>query len=52
MYSIHEFSAFYSHFQVTSGQIRHFRVTSGHLRSRDAISCHVTVSYRDLQPCR
>ena len=31
---------------------RHFRVTSDHLRSRDVISCHVTASYSELQPCR
>jgi len=42
MRSIREFSAFYSHFQVSSGQMTSLRVTSGHLRSRDIISCHVT----------
>ena len=31
---------------------RHFRVTSGNLRSRDVISCHVTASSCELQPCR
>jgi len=31
---------------------RHFRVTSGDMRSRDAISCHVTVSCCKLQLCR
>ena len=30
--------AFYSHFQVTFGQMTHFWVTSGHFRSRDVIS--------------
>jgi len=30
----------------------HFRVTSGNLRSRDVISCHVTASSCELQPCR
>jgi len=51
-YSIREFSAFYSHFQVTSGQMTSFRVTIGHLRSRDVIRCHVTASSCELQPCR
>jgi len=31
---------------------RHFRVTSSHLRSPDVISCHVTTSSCELQPCR
>jgi len=31
---------------------RHFWVTSGHLRSRDVISCYVTASPCELQPCR
>jgi len=30
----------------------HIRVTSGHVRSRDVISCHVTASSCELQPCR
>jgi len=30
----------------------HFWVTSDHLRSRDVISCHVTASTCELQPCR
>jgi len=42
MYSISQFSALYSHFQVTSGQMTHFRVTCNYLRSRDVNSCHVT----------
>jgi len=44
MYSVREFSAFYSHFQVTSGQMSHFWVTFGHLKSCDVIFCHVTAS--------
>jgi len=28
-----------------------FRVTFGHVRSRDVISCHVTVTSCELQPC-
>jgi len=52
MYSIPQFSAVYRPFQVTSGQMTphpgHFR----QLRSRDVISCHVTASSRELQPCR
>jgi len=107
MYSIRHFSAFYSHFQVPSGELTslpghfwstkvtwrhflshdclllratalqevkctvhatfrpstatsrrlplkwiHFWITSGHLRSRDLISCHVTASSCELQPCR
>jgi len=34
------------------GKWRNFLVTSCHLRSRDVISCHVTASYCELQPCR
>jgi len=62
MYTIREFSAFYSHFQVTFGQMTslpgHFRsndVTSGSLPvtlGRVIIYCHVTASYCELQPCR
>jgi len=49
---IRQFSAFYSHFQVTSGQITSL---PGHFRSpetRDVISSHVTASSGELQPCR
>jgi len=52
MYCIRKFSAFYSHFQVTSGQMTSLPVTSGHLRSCDVISCHMTASYCELQPCK
>jgi len=107
MYSMRQFWAFYTHFQVTSGLMtsppdyfrspevtwchflsrdclllratalyeakctvcasfrpstatsrwlpvkwRQFRVTSGHLRSRDVNSCHVTAFSCELQPCR
>ena len=45
MYSVRQFSAFYSHFQVTSGQMTSLRGHFGHLRSRDVISRHVTASY-------
>jgi len=51
MCSTTEFSAFYSHFQVTSVK-RHLEVTLRHLGSRDVISCHVTASYCELLPCR
>jgi len=30
----------------------HFRVTLGHVRSCDVISCHVTATSCELQPCR
>jgi len=30
----------------------HFRVTSGHVRSCDIISCHVTATSCELQPCK
>jgi len=30
----------------------HFRVPSGYMRSRDVISCHVTASFCELQPCK
>jgi len=33
-------------------KLRHFRVTSGPLRSRDIISCHVTASSSEVEPCR
>jgi len=52
MHSIREFWAFYSHFQVTSCQMSSLPVTSGHLSSRDVISCHVTASSCEIQPCR
>jgi len=52
IYSVSLFSALYRHFQVTSGKWRHLRVTSGYLKSRDIISCHVTASSCELQPCR
>ena len=35
-----------------SAKWRQFRVTSGDVRSCDIISCHVTASPRELQPCR
>jgi len=44
--------AFYSHFQVTSAQMT---LLPGHLwsvRSCDVISCHVTTTSCELQPCR
>ena len=46
MHRICKFSAFSSHFQVTSG-----RMTSlpGHLRSRDVISCHMSPSPCELK---
>ena len=44
-----KFSAFYSHFQVTSSQMTSL---PGHLRSREVISCHVNTSSYELQPCR
>jgi len=31
---------------------RHFRVTFGNMRSRDVISCHVTATSCELQPCK
>jgi len=52
MYSIRQYSALYSHFQVTSVKWRHFRGASGPLRSRDVISRQVTTSHYELQPCR
>jgi len=52
MYSLRQFSAFYSHFQVTSSQIMSLLGHFGHLRSHDIIFCHVTASSCDLQPCR
>jgi len=52
MYSILQFSAFYSHSRWLPVKWHHFRVTFGHLRSRDIIFCHVTSSSCELQPCR
>jgi len=47
MYSIHEFSAFYSHFQVTSGQMTSL---PGPFRSREVTWCHFLS--RDCLPLR
>jgi len=49
-YSIRKFSAFHSHFQVTSSQMTSL---PGHIRSPEArdISCDMTASYCELQPC-
>jgi len=50
-YSKLDWQAFYSHFQVTSGQMTSLL---GYLRSRDVrdvISCQVTASSCELQPC-
>ena len=52
MYPKLDLLAFYSHFQVTSGQVTSLRVTSGHVRSRDIISSHETATFCELQPCR
>jgi len=52
MHSICQFLAFYSHFQVTSAHMTSFWVTSRNLGSRDVISCHMTASSCELQPCR
>jgi len=52
MYIIRGFSAFLSHFQLTSGQMTSL---PAHFRSpavRDVISSHVTASSCELQPCR
>ena len=47
-----DLQAFYSHFQATSGQMTslpgHFR----HVGSHVVISCHVTATSCELQPCR
>jgi len=51
-YTKHEFSAFYSHLQMTSGEMTSLPVTSGRAWSRDAIFCHVTAFSCELQPCR
>jgi len=51
MYSMHKFSAC-SHFQVTSGQMTSLPGLFRLLMSRDVISCYVTASYCELQPCR
>ena len=47
MYSIRRFSALYSHFQVTSGQMTSLPGHFGHLKSRDIISCYVTALLQD-----
>jgi len=51
-HSVCQFSAFYSLFQVTSGQMTSLPVTFRHLRPRDVIFCHLTVSSCEQQPCR
>ena len=52
MYPKLDLQASYSHFQVTSIELRHFRVTCGHVRSCDIISCHVTATSCELQSGR
>jgi len=52
MYSICQFSALYSHFNLTSSKMTPLQGTFGHLRLCDIISCHVTASSCELQPCR
>ena len=52
MYTKHKLPAFYSLFQVTSGQMMPLRVTSNHVRSRDVISSHMSSISCKLQPCR
>jgi len=52
MYSIRKFSAFSSHFQVSSGQMSSLPDHLGHLRSHNVNSCHVTASSCELQPRR
>ena len=52
MYPKLDLYAFYSHFQVTSGQMTS---VLGHFQSRevtDVIPCHVTATSCKLQPCR
>ena len=52
MYGIRQFSAFYSHFQVTSGQMTSL---PGHFLSpevTDIICCYVSASSCVLQPSR
>jgi len=50
--SIRQFSAFYSHFQVTSGQMMSLPSHFQSLEVRDVISYHVADSSRELQPSR
>jgi len=45
-------SAFYRHFQVTSGQMTPLPGHFWSLRSRDFISCHTIASYCEVPPCR
>ena len=42
MYPKLDLQAFYSHFQVTFGQVTSLRVICGHVKSRDVISSHET----------
>ena len=51
-YTNPDFLAFHSHFQVTSGEMMSLRDTSGHARSHDVITCQVTATSRELQPCK
>ena len=52
MYTKLDLQASYSHLQVTSVKLRHFQVTSTHVRSWDVISCDVTATSCEIQPCR
>jgi len=47
-----QFSAFYSHFALISGQMTSPPGHFGQLRSRDVIYCHVIASSCELTPCR
>ena len=52
MYSICQFSALYSHFQLTSGQMTSLPDRLWSPVFTWVVSCHVTASSRELQPCR
>jgi len=50
-HSVRQISAFYSHFQVTSGQMTSLPSHFWSPEVRDVISCHVTAFSCELQPC-
>jgi len=52
MYSIQNFRPSTATSRWLPLKWRHFRVTYGHLRSHDIITCHVTASSCEVQPCR
>ena len=52
MYPKLDLQAFYSLFHVTFGQMTLLWGSSSHVNTCDVISCHVTITFCKLQPCK